>query len=423
MVKALVIVLIALIAITPFCFHAKQFNAQGIEPFKFSESIKQKKISRSIILDSPEEPAHILNCNAVQLDSDVNDELIVCDHDKSSVLRCDYADGEWHTQTIANDILGPCHSHVADLDGDGDLDIAVASLGSLLPNDSKVGAVFILENTGDSYEKIRLPYHLRRVSDVRSADFDKDGDRDLVIVEFGHYHGSVIYCENIGKFEYRKSIIHEAPGGIHAPIADFDNDGDMDVAVCISQNDESVYVFENNGFGQFKKRMIFDSINFDLGISGMVSNDIDKDGDVDIIMSCGDNLESPFHYVQPHHGCYILENLGDLKFSYKKLFDVPGCYAVDVGDIDRDGDTDVVAVSMINDWESAGSYSVYWAEQTDDKKFIVWGLVKTPIQMVTCVIGDFTDRAGNKQIVTGVMHMFPPFEKYGSVDCWSVIDE
>ena len=423
MEKYFVIVFIVLLFITPFCYPNAEIDIQRIEPFRFPRVAAREHVARSVIIDSFERPAHILNCNVAQLDSDTNDELIICDHDNSSVLRCDYSNGNWELQTLADGILGPCHSHVADLDGDGDLDIAVASLGSLLPNDSKVGAVYLLENIGENYNKMKLPYHLRRVSDVQSADFDNDGDRDLVIVEFGHYHGSIIYCENIGKFEYNRQIIHAAPGGIHAPIADFDGDGDFDIAVCISQNDEAVYIFKNNGKGNFDKIKIFDSINFDLGMSGMIASDVDQDGDVDLLVSCGDNLESSFHYPQPHHGCYLLENNGVSGFSARKLFDVPGCYAIDAGDIDLDGDIDVVAVSMINNWDSNNAYSVYLAEQASDGEFLVSGVVRDPIQMVTCAIGNFIGKNNHKQLVTGVMHMFPPFEKFGSVDCWSISNE
>ena len=89
---------------------------------------------------------------------------------------------------------------------------------------------------------------------------------------------------------------------------------------------------------------------FDLGSAGLIKADLDGDGDQDLILPAGDNLEDLAAYPQPYHGCYWFENQGDWSFSMKRISDLGGTYAADVGDIDGDQDLDIVLVSMTNNW-------------------------------------------------------------------------
>ena len=52
-------------------------------------------------------------------------------------------------------------------------------------------------------------------------------------------------------------------------------------------------------------------------------------------------------YVKPCHGIQWLENQGDLRFALRRLTDLPGAYCAPAGDIDLDGDLDVIAVAWV----------------------------------------------------------------------------
>ncbi len=45
-------------------------------------------------------------------------------------------------------------------------------------------------------------------------------------------------------------------------------------------------------------------VNPDLGSAGLVKTDLDRDGDVDLLLPVGDNLEDQYSYPQPYHGCF-----------------------------------------------------------------------------------------------------------------------
>ena len=197
---------------------------------------------------------------------------------------------------------------------------------------------------------------LCRVTDVQPGDFDGDGDVDLAVAEFGYSRGRVLWLENVGGGRFADHELLSRPGCIHVPVDDYDRDGDLDVAAVISQTDEEVWLFENERpakFG-FRGRLVWGTSNFDLGLAGMKTCDLDQDGDADFLLSAGDSLELSFPCPQPEHGCLWLENIGDLKFVEHRIGQLGGTYDVDAADLDQDGDLDIVMASMFNEWKDEG---------------------------------------------------------------------
>jgi hypothetical protein len=229
---------------------------------------------------------------------------------------------------------------LGDLDGDGDLDIVSGN------ND---GGIHVWENDGFPFDD---PWFSNYVGSAGSSVFgiaiaDLDGDGDLDIIS-GTLSGSLRVWENDGTpFTDAWSSNSLGSYGSSVAVGDLDGDGDLDL-ITDRANGNNVYAWENDGtpFIGAWSRSDVGTGNY---VRTVVVGDMDNDGDLDILGGDFDrrvrvwvNDGSPFDDV------WSLINVGTVS-GY--------VYAIDVGDLDGDGDLDIVSGDQNDDvyvWENFG---------------------------------------------------------------------
>lgn len=307
-------------------------------------------------------------------------------------------------------VAHPAHIERTDLDGDGRADYLVADLGGFFPDRQERGSLWWFHQPDDktgSWDRVALKMGLMRISDVRAADFDSDGDLDLVVAEFGmHHQGGIHLLTNVGiddgipKFE--SSVLDARPGAIHLPIIDLNGDGHLDFIALISQHHESVVAFLNQGDATFTTETIFSAGDPAYGSSGIELVDMDQDGDMDVLLSNGDTFDDQI--PKPIHTVQWLENQGEFPYQHHHIGQMPGAYRAVSGDIDSDGDIDVAAVALLIgsnvDNHPPGTFDgVVFFEQTDSGDFVRHRLQSNACNMATCNLMDW-DNDGDLDIVT-----------------------
>jgi hypothetical protein len=365
------------------------------------------------------EPPQISNLAVTDLDGDGLLDIIVCDTKNNFVswIR-QYPSGTYTESVIVGDIIAPAHVQVIDFDKDGDKDILVAVLGMLFPSNDKIGSVVILENDGKcNFIKRVIVEKIARVSDVRAGDLDNDGDMDLAVAQFGYDDGETRWIENLGNWKFQSHILQSLSGPINVEIVDIDKDGDLDIISIVSQEWEEIYCFINDGRGNFQPRLLWGSNNEDFGSSGIYIFDLDKDGDDDILYTNGDAFDYIPPRGRPWHGVQWLENKGNLNFEFRRICNFIGSYSVRPADIDNDGDIDLFAVSAFNLWEFAESQSFIWLENNGNLQFVKHDIANTPTHLLILESGDFNND-GLTDFVTGGMHTYPPYDRMGRITLW-----
>lgn len=365
------------------------------------------------------EPPLVSHISVTDLDRDGLMDVLVCDS-KSNFISWirQYPVGVFDEKVLADELIAPAHVEANDFDMDGDLDLMVAVLGMLFPNNDKIGSVVILENDGmQNFTKHLVVDKIARVSDVRAGDLDNDGDKDLAVAQFGYDDGETRWIENLGSWNFRSHILQNLSGPINVDIVDIDNDRDMDIIALVSQEWEEIYCWVNDGSGAFKPRLLWGSSNQDFGSSSSAVYDYDRDGDFDILYTNGDAFDYIPPQGRPWHGVNILENKGNLGFEFRRLTYFTGATYMRPADPDNDGDNDFFAVSTWNLWEKPDSYSLIWLENIGVNGFVKHEITNNPSHLLCCESGDFNND-GLADLVTCGMHTFPPYDRMGRITLW-----
>ena len=365
-----------------------------------------------------EERPRIAQVSIVDLDRDGLPDIIVCDALRDTIgwIR-QFPKGTFTETTIAS-IAAPAHAAAIDFDHDGDTDLVIASLGGLMPNNNRVGSVIVLENDGrQHFTPHVLVDHIARVADAEVADLDGDGDPDIAVAGFGYDDGETSWLENKGGWKFVQHVLLRLSGPINAVVTDINNDGRPDIVALVSQEWEEIWAFVNDGRGHFTNRMLWGSTNPDFGSSWISLADMNHDGKMDIVYANGDAFDYAPANSRPWQGVQWLENLGDLKFAFHKIATFLGASSPQAVDLDGDGDLDIVVSSGNNDWDDPKAPSLVWLENNGRQQFTKHTIATSPTHLGTLFVGDL-DGDGRPDIIAGGMHMSRPYTRMGRVTMW-----
>lgn len=241
-------------------------------------------------------------------------------------------------------------------------DFLLTIMGSFSPTDAPGGMLLALPKNKDRQPRV-LADQLRRPVHTALADLDEDGQPDFVISEFAKWTGRLSWWRLRGG-KYQPVVLKNQTGATRSVITDLDGDGQQDVVTLFAQGAEGISVFYHRGDGNFEERLLLE-FPPTYGSSYFDMMDLDEDGDLDIIYTCGDNADYP-PVLKPYHGIRFFTNNGNGQFEESFFYPLPGAYKAIPADFDGDGDLDVAAISFFPDFKEHPEYGFVYLENQGD---------------------------------------------------------
>ena len=319
---------------------------------------------------------------------------LVVSRGRCSPLIC-INDGTGKFKTSNTPTAVPCGTQMscvalADVDGDGDLDLL---MGHALFGDSPVT---LFRNDGHgvfTFDSAAMPTTLLKALSIVSLDVDRDGDQDLVIgcadatqarlylnqgggnfvdatalrmpgctdriqgiavldvnqdgwLDFvtaaGGYYGTepcrLFVNDGTGRFTFGN--LSAVGSGMRVRVGDFNRDGFPDLVVGYYVGQPSIFI--NDGVGGFRD----ETFRFPAGqliVYDVAVFDVDGDGDMDIVLAVFGAAvgQSPRLYLNDGQGQFTDATHAIQPYSQAPVM---AFAAIEVGDFDTDGDPDMFLI-------------------------------------------------------------------------------
>ncbi len=249
------------------------------------------------------------------------------------------AEGEWKRHDIGESYYAK-DLEVADLNGDGRQDVVARALNAKLH-------IYLQEGSSWKERVLEITHH----DGMEVADVDRDGDPDIILNGYWMETPDDPFAGTWLKHDFDKKWYIQKTGekgawydnNTKVAVADMNADGRLDIIIDQAEDKGYPVSWYEAPLDPKKGPWVEHVIALVDKCHSLKIADFDNDGDLDVFAA-----EMPNLVQEAPHPVMIFVNQGDsLKWSTQILADY-GNYSAQIGDIDNDGDMDIVGLRNHN---------------------------------------------------------------------------
>lgn len=161
----------------------------------------------------------------------------------------------------------------------------LTEIGFMNPSEIPKGMIYQVDS--DTITPLFKELHRPVYSEINNLD--EEGEKEIIICEFGHLTGELSLLVKKGSV-FEKRTLLALPGSTKVEIVDMNQDGKKDIVALFGQGWEGIYIFFQKDNLEFSIDQVI-VMGPEYGSSWFSLLDYNNDGHQDILLSNGDNAD------------------------------------------------------------------------------------------------------------------------------------
>ena len=235
-------------------------------------------------------------------------------------------------------------------------------IGRMHPSNTATGSMLEWSSSDGLWRSLLNDLH----RPVHSLAFDanRDGLEDILVNEFGHYRGRTTLWERKPSGDWQEHELRVEPGSISSSLLPLETPGKTQFLVLNAQARQEITLYQVSEDMSFETKTLLQKPP-SYGFVQMYMIDLNSDGIEELVTINGDNADLPGPPLKAYHGIRIYELLPGPALKELEFLHVPGAFQATFDDFDANGLVDIALVSYFPDSRNPEQGFVLFSNEGD----------------------------------------------------------